>query len=72
MFKQFYHKSMIIVKLREDEPAIKLTKRFKKKVDNAKVLKEYKSRRYYIKPNVKKKIAKGKLKCRLRYAKVNE
>lgn len=46
---------MIIVQVKENEPIERALKRFKKKVDRVKVLKEVKNRRYYTKPSIKRR-----------------
>ncbi|NEJ83894.1 30S ribosomal protein S21, partial [Rhizobium leguminosarum] len=40
---------MIVVQVKDNEPIERALKRFKKKIDRVKVLKEVKSRRYYTK-----------------------
>lgn len=44
---------MILIQVKENEPIERALKRFKKKVDRVKVLKEVKNRRYYTKPSIK-------------------
>ena len=51
---------MIYIKVREDEPFEKALRRFKKKWEKAGILREYKSRTYYLKPSEKKKIERQK------------
>jgi small subunit ribosomal protein S21 len=46
---------MIEVQVKENEPIERALKRFKKKVDRVKVLKEVKNRRYYTKPSIKRR-----------------
>ena len=43
---------MAYVKAREDETIESLIRRFKKKVDGEKILKEYKDRQYFKKPSL--------------------
>jgi len=52
--------SMIYVQVKENEPLERALKRFKKKVERVKILKEIKERRYYTKPSIKRKEAKTK------------
>ncbi len=51
---------MIVIEVKEYEPVERAIKRFKKKVDQVKILKEIKNRRYYIKPSIRRKEAKLK------------
>ena len=51
---------MIYVKVREDEPFEKALRKFKNKWVKAGILREFKSRTYYLKPSELKKIAKTK------------
>lgn len=46
---------MILVQIKDNEPLERALKRFKKKVDRVKVLKEVKNRRYYTKPSIKQR-----------------
>ncbi|GIV38775.1 MAG: 30S ribosomal protein S21 [Thermonema sp.] len=46
---------MISVTVKENESIDKALKRFKKKLDKAGVLREYRSRTFYEKPSVKRK-----------------
>jgi small subunit ribosomal protein S21 len=46
---------MILVQLKDNEPLERALKRFKKKIDRVKVLKELKGRRYYTKPSTKRR-----------------
>lgn len=46
---------MISITVKENESIDKALKRFKKKLDKAGVLREYRSRTFYEKPSVKKK-----------------
>lgn len=45
---------MAYVKARGEESIESLLKRFKKKVDNEKIIKEYRDRQYFIKPSQKR------------------
>ena len=58
---------MIVVRLKDDETVGKLVKRFKKKVENSNLLKECKSRKFYIKKNVLRKIEENKSLARQHY-----
>lgn len=51
---------MIVIEVKEYESVERAIKRFKKKVDQVKILKEIKNRRYYIKPSLRRKEAKLK------------
>jgi len=51
---------MILIEVKEHEPIEKAIKRFKKKVDQVKILKEVKYRRYYTKPSIRRKEEKIK------------
>jgi small subunit ribosomal protein S21 len=53
---------MIVIQVKEHEPIERAIKRFKKRVDQVKILKELKNRRYYTKPSLKRK--EEKLKAR--------
>eukprot|EP01132_Coremiostelium_polycephalum_P002997 gene2997-3742_t len=46
---------MILVQVKDNEPIERALKRFKKKVDRVKVLKEVKNRRYFTKPSIKRR-----------------
>jgi len=46
---------MVQVAIREDEPVEKTLRRFRKKVEREKILKEVRQRRYYEKPSEKRK-----------------
>lgn len=46
---------MIEVHLKDNEPIERALKRFKKKLDAVRVLKELKERRYYTKPSSKRR-----------------
>ena len=39
-----------------------MLRKFKKQIQNSKILDEYKERRYFVKPSVKKRIANNKAK----------
>ena len=47
---------MVSIKIKDGEPDEKALRRFKKKWEKAGILREYKSRTYYLKPSEKKKI----------------
>ncbi|MAW75398.1 MAG: 30S ribosomal protein S21 [Candidatus Marinimicrobia bacterium] len=47
---------MISIKIKDGEPFEKALRRFKKKWEKAGVLREIRSRSYYLKPSEKKKI----------------
>ena len=51
---------MILIQIKDNEPIERALKRFKKKIDRVKVLKEVKSRRYYTKPSVRRREEKLK------------
>ena len=51
---------MVSIKIKEGEPDEKALRRFKKKWEKAGILREYKSRAYYLKPSEKKKIERQK------------
>ena len=51
---------MVSVKVKNDEPFERALRRFKKKWEKAGILREYKSRTYYLKPSEKKKIERQK------------
>lgn len=51
---------MIVIEVKENEPVERAIKRFKKRVDQVKILKELKNRRYYTKPSLRRKEAKLK------------
>jgi len=46
---------MIEVQVKDSEPIERALKRFKKKLDRVKVLKELRKRRYYTKPSIKRR-----------------
>ena len=47
---------MVSIKVKEGESGAKALRRFKKKWEKAGILREFKSRAYYLKPSEKKKI----------------
>lgn len=49
---------MAYVKARDNEHVESLIKRFKRKVDNEGILKEFRDRQYYKKPSVKRRAKK--------------
>ena len=51
---------MVSVTVKNGEPFEKALRRFKKKWEKAGILREYKSRSYYLKPSEKKKIERQK------------
>ena len=51
---------MVSIKIKDGEPDEKALRRFKKKWEKAGILREFKSRAYYLKPSELKKIAKTK------------
>ena len=51
---------MIRVKVKENEPFERALSRFKKKWEKAGVLRDVKSRSFYLKPSEAKKIARSK------------
>ena len=51
---------MVSIKIKDGEPAERALRRFKKKWEKAGILREYKSRTYYLKPSEKKKIERQK------------
>jgi small subunit ribosomal protein S21 len=46
--------------VQENEPIDRALKRFKKKYERSRVLKEYKKRSFFVKPSVKKRLKKAK------------
>ena len=58
---------MVSIKIREDEPFEKALRRFKKKWEKAGILREVRSRSYYIKPSEARKIAKRTKRRRVPY-----
>jgi len=51
---------LVSIKVKDGEPDEKALRRFKKKWEKAGILREYKSRSYYLKPSEKKKIERQK------------
>tara|TARA_B100001750_G_scaffold231924_1_gene230548 strand:- start:23 stop:208 length:186 start_codon:yes stop_codon:yes gene_type:complete len=51
---------LVSIKIKDGEPDEKALRRFKKKWEKAGILREYKSRTYYLKPSEKKKIERQK------------
>lgn len=51
---------MILVEVKENEVLDRALKRFKKKVERVRVLREARERMYYTKPTIKRKTAKLK------------
>jgi small subunit ribosomal protein S21 len=66
---------MVMVVVRKGESLDQAIRRFKKKVDDDGVIKEFRERRYFVKPSVKKRlkrkeaIRKSQLKAREQIAK---
>jgi small subunit ribosomal protein S21 len=46
--------------VQENEPIDRALKRFKKKYERSRVLKEFKKRSFFVKPSVKKRLKKAK------------
>ena len=51
---------MVSVKIKPGEPFEKALRRFKKKWEKAGILREFKSRAYYLKPSEQKKLDRSK------------
>ena len=51
---------MVSILVKDGEPFEKALRRFKKKWEKAGILREFKSRAYYLKPSEKKKIERQK------------
>ena len=51
---------MVSIKVKEGESGEKALRRFKKKWEKAGIIREFKSRAYYLKPSEKKKIERQK------------
>jgi small subunit ribosomal protein S21 len=51
---------LVSIKIKDGEPDEKALRRFKKKWEKAGILREFKSRAYYLKPSEKKKIERQK------------
>jgi len=58
---------LVSIKIREDEPFEKALRRFKKKWEKAGILRDVRSRAYYIKPSEARKIAKRSKRRRVPY-----
>ena len=52
---------MVSVKVRNDEPFERALRRFKKKWEKAGILKDVKSKAFYLKPSEQRKLAKAKV-----------
>jgi small subunit ribosomal protein S21 len=52
---------VVSVKVKNDEPFERALRRFKKKWEKAGILKDYKSKTFYLKPSEQKKLAKAKV-----------
>tara|TARA_Y100000590_G_scaffold207966_1_gene235580 strand:+ start:1013 stop:1201 length:189 start_codon:yes stop_codon:yes gene_type:complete len=52
---------LVSVKVRNDEPFERALRRFKKKWEKAGILKDVKSKAFYLKPSEQKKLAKAKV-----------
>jgi len=57
---------LIKILLREGENVEKALKRFKRKVEQAGILKEVRKREYYLKPSIKKKLKSRAAEARTR------
>jgi small subunit ribosomal protein S21 len=55
---------MVTIQLSDNETIDKALKRFKKKLEKSGVLKEYRNRRFFIKPSVEKRTGIGRAKYR--------
>ena len=51
---------MVGIIVQENEPIDRALKRFKKKYERSRVLKEFKKRSFFVKPSVKKRLKKAK------------
>ena len=51
---------MVSIKIKDGEPLEKALRRFKKKWEKAGILRELKSRSYYLKPSEQKKLERSK------------
>lgn len=51
---------MVTVQISDNESIDKALKRFKKKLEKSGVLKEYRNRRFFVKPSVERKTEVGK------------
>tara|TARA_B100000809_G_C14858959_1_gene431135 strand:+ start:101 stop:292 length:192 start_codon:yes stop_codon:yes gene_type:complete len=52
---------LVSVKVKEGEPFERALRRFKKKWEKAGILKDYKSKTFYLKPSERKKLEKAKV-----------
>jgi len=52
---------LVSVKVRNDEPFERALRRFKKKWEKAGILKDVKSKAFYLKPSEQRKLAKAKV-----------
>ena len=52
---------MVEIQVRDKESLERALRRFKKKWEKAGILKEYKSKTFYLKPSEQKKLAKAKV-----------
>ena len=52
---------MVEITLKNNEPFEKALRRFKKKWEKAGILKDYKSKTFYLKPSEQRKLAKAKV-----------
>ncbi len=55
---------MITVQLSDNETIDKALKRFKKKLEKSGVLKEYRNRRFFVKPSIERRTEIGKAQYR--------
>lgn len=51
---------MVGIIVQDNEPIDRALKRFKKKYERSRVLKEYKKRSFFVKPSVKKRLKRAK------------
>ena len=62
MFYENLRRNILVsVKVRNDEPFERALRRFKKKWEKAGILKDVKSKAFYLKPSEQKKLAKAKV-----------
>ena len=59
---------MVSIKIREDEPFEKALRRFKKKWEKAGILRDVRSRTYYLKPSEARKMEKVRKKNTIKRA----
>jgi len=52
---------LVSVKVKNDEPFERALRRFKKKWEKAGILKDYKSKTFYLKPSEQRKLDKAKV-----------